>query len=74
MPQMNGFELADFLKEMRPQCRIILFTGQAGVADLADMAIAQGHTLEVLSKPLHPTELIAKVRELAGKNWAKISS
>jgi DNA-binding NtrC family response regulator len=53
MPHMTGFELAEFLKVMQPQCSVILFTGQAGAADLAKLAVDQGHVLEVLSKPLH---------------------
>jgi DNA-binding NtrC family response regulator len=64
MPHMTGFELAGLLKEMQPQCSVILFTGQAGVADLAALAVEQGHVLEVLSKPLHPQSLIETVRSL----------
>jgi CheY-like chemotaxis protein len=60
MPHMTGFELAEFLKVLQPQCRVILFTGQAGVADLAELAVDQGHVLEVLSKPLRPQDLIEK--------------
>jgi CheY-like chemotaxis protein len=63
MPQMNGFELATALRKALPDCRIILLTGHADASDLRDLALEQGHELEVLSKPLHPTKLIACVRK-----------
>jgi DNA-binding NarL/FixJ family response regulator len=33
MPQMNGFDLAGRLRDTHPECRILLFTGHAGVDD-----------------------------------------
>jgi DNA-binding NtrC family response regulator len=62
MPQMNGFDLASLLLASYPQCKILLFTGQAGVEDLREYASELGHDIEVLSKPLHPQKLIEKVR------------
>jgi DNA-binding response OmpR family regulator len=68
MPHMDGFQLAESLRETLPRCRVILFTGQAGAAELRGLAFDQGHELEVLSKPLHPRELIAKVRCMAAEH------
>jgi DNA-binding NtrC family response regulator len=66
MPQMNGFDLAGRLRDTHPECRILLFTGQAGVDDLREYALDLGHEIEVLSKPLHPHTLIEKVRLISG--------
>jgi CheY-like chemotaxis protein len=66
MPQMNGFDLAGRLRDTHPECRILLFTGQAGVDDLREYALDLGHDIEVLSKPLHPLTLIEKVRFISG--------
>jgi DNA-binding NtrC family response regulator len=64
MPEMDGFELATRLQENHPECKVILFTGQAGVDDLRDMAHEKGLYLDVLSKPVHPKDLILKVRKV----------
>jgi DNA-binding response OmpR family regulator len=62
MPQMSGFDLANRLRDTHPQCKILLFTGQAGVDDLREYALELGHNIEVLSKPLHPLKLIERVK------------
>ena len=62
MPQMSGFDLANRLRDTHPRCKILLFTGQAGVEDLREYALELGHNIEVLSKPLHPLKLIERVK------------
>jgi DNA-binding response OmpR family regulator len=61
MPGMNGIELALAIKQALPQCSILLFSGQASSVDLLKTARDAGHDLTVLSKPLHPSELIGQV-------------
>ena len=39
-----------------------LFSGQAATADLLEKARALGHEFEILAKPVHPTDLLAKLR------------
>lgn len=67
MPGMNGFEVALEVKEICPECRLILFSGQVAsrlVAEGFTETFAElGYHYELLAKPLHPTELIHKVRE-----------
>jgi DNA-binding response OmpR family regulator len=62
MPQTSGFDLAKRLRDTHPQCKILLFTGQAGVDDLREYALELGHNIEVLSNPLHPLKLIERVK------------
>jgi len=62
MPEMNGIEAAKFIREFLPQCRIILFSGQALTNNLLAEAKAQGHTFEMLAKPVNPYSLIAALR------------
>jgi DNA-binding response OmpR family regulator len=62
MPQTSGFDLANRLRDTHPQCKILLFTGEAGVDDLREYALELGHNIEVLSKPLHPLKLIERVK------------
>jgi CheY-like chemotaxis protein len=62
MPEMNGIEAAKSIREFLPQCRIILFSGQALTKNLLAEARAQGHTFEMLAKPVNPYSLLAALR------------
>ncbi|HLY98593.1 MAG TPA: response regulator [Candidatus Angelobacter sp.] len=62
MPDMNGIEAAILIRGMLPACKILLFSGQAATADLLERARAQGHEFEILAKPVHPQDLLAKLR------------
>jgi CheY-like chemotaxis protein len=62
MPGMTGVELAIRFRTAYPQCKILLFSGQAATADLLANAHKDGHDFELLSKPVHPTDLLAKLR------------
>ncbi len=62
MPEMNGIEAAKSIREFLPQCRVILFSGQALTNNLLAEARAQGHTFEMLAKPVNPYSLIAALR------------
>lgn len=61
MPGMSGIDLALAIKQILPQCSILLFSGQASSMDLLKTARDAGHELTVLFKPLRPAELIARV-------------
>lgn len=63
MPDMNGIEAAIKIRAMLPQCKILLFSGQAATADLLEQARTQGHEFEILAKPVHPQDLLAKLRD-----------
>ncbi len=62
MPDMNGIEAAISIRGFLPSCKILLFSGQAATADLLENARAQGHEFEILAKPVHPADLLAKLR------------
>jgi CheY-like chemotaxis protein len=62
MTGMTGIEAAIETRKRRPACKILLFSGQAATADLLEKARAQGHEFEILAKPVHPTDLLAKLR------------
>jgi CheY-like chemotaxis protein len=62
MPIMNGIEAAIEVRKFLPSCKILLFSGQAATADLLETARAQGHDFEILAKPVHPQDLLAKIR------------
>jgi CheY-like chemotaxis protein len=64
MPGMTGIEMGIALKQEFPDSRILLFSGQAAAADLLEDAIKKGYAFEMLAKPIHPEELLAKVTQL----------
>jgi CheY-like chemotaxis protein len=62
MTGMTGIEAAIITRAHMPNCKILLFSGQAATADLLEKARTQGHEFEILAKPVHPTDLLAKLR------------
>jgi CheY-like chemotaxis protein len=62
MPDMDGVQTAISIRSFLPNCKILLFSGQAATADLLENARAQGHEFEILGKPVHPSDLLAKLR------------
>jgi len=62
MTGMTGIEAAIATRQRMPGCKILLFSGQATTADLLEKARQEGHEFEILAKPVHPTDLLAKLR------------
>jgi DNA-binding response OmpR family regulator len=63
LPGMSGIDLAITVKRIFPDCKIILFSGQASTADLLAAAHRDGHQFVLLSKPIHPADLLARIAE-----------
>jgi DNA-binding NtrC family response regulator len=62
MPGMTGIELALYFRREQPGCKILLFSGQAATVALLEQARLQGHDFDLLSKPIHPADLLSKLR------------
>jgi len=62
MAGLNGIDAAIKIREILPAIKILLFSGQAATADLLEKARAQGYEFEILAKPVHPGDLLAKLR------------
>lgn len=65
MPQLSGIDLAIQVRECCPNCRVLLFSGQASTAHLLEAASANGHDFELLLKPVHPADLLTRIRSLS---------
>jgi len=65
MPGLSGIDLAIALKQEFPDCKVLLFSGQAATSNLLETARAKGHDFELLSKPIHPTEFLKKIKNVA---------
>jgi CheY-like chemotaxis protein len=64
MPGMTGIELALGIQAKCPNCKILLFSGQAATADLLETARKEGHDFVLLGKPIHPSDLLAAIKTL----------
>jgi len=62
MPQLSGIDLAIQTRELHPSCKVLLFSGQPAITGMLEAARASGHNFEVLAKPIHPGELLEKIR------------
>ena len=62
MADLNGIDAAIRIRAILPQVKILLFSGQAATADLLEKARAQGYEFEILAKPVHPQDLLTKLR------------
>jgi CheY-like chemotaxis protein len=63
LPGMNGVELATTIKRIYPDCKVLLFSGQATTSDLLTKARREGHSFTLLSKPVPPRDLLAIVAD-----------
>ena len=61
LPGMSGIELAIQMRRIFPDCKALLFSGQACTSDMLASANRAGHQFTLLSKPVHPKDLLAWV-------------
>lgn len=62
-PGKDGIQLAVEIVNAFPTCKVLLFSGHAATRDLLDKARGCGHKFTLLSKPLHPSDLLARISE-----------
>jgi len=68
MPGMNGVEMAVLIRDRHPACKILLFSGQAATAELLEGVRRRGYDFELLGKPVHPKELLARAANVGDKS------
>jgi len=65
--EVNGVDFAIQLREKFPSCEVALFTGLTDLSGLLEKARDAGHNFEVISKPIHPTDILRIVaRKVSG--------
>lgn len=62
-PEMDGTELAMQIAAAYPDCRVLLFSGHASTMDLLRKARESGYDFTLLTKPVHPADLLSRIRE-----------
>ena len=68
MPGMNGVDMAVLIRERLPECKVLLFSGQASTLNILDTVGRHGYDFELLAKPIHPTDLLAKVANVSDES------
>jgi CheY-like chemotaxis protein len=68
MPGLSGIDLAIQIKAQYPECKILLFSGQATTLDLLKDARGQGHSFQLLQKPVQPSVMLSRIGELAAES------
>jgi CheY-like chemotaxis protein len=66
MPELNGIELALRVRKQHADCRVLLFSGNVSTSLLLSQASEEGHSFKILTKPIHPLELMKAIQELLG--------
>jgi DNA-binding response OmpR family regulator len=64
MPDKNGIDVASEVLARVPKCRVLFFSGQCAAATLLLKAKHPVKRWQVLAKPVHPHDLLAKVHDL----------
>ena len=63
MPGITGVELAIEVKGAIPNCKVLLFSGHASAHDALEEARSMGYDFNLLSKPVHPSDMLRQVSE-----------
>ena len=64
MPQMNGIDAAIQIRDLLPNCKILLISGNNDASALLHDARSRGHRFEILAKPVHPLVLLQALRSV----------
>jgi DNA-binding NtrC family response regulator len=66
MPGLNGVELADAVKQMWPECSVLLFSAHSSLAEFVREQCELGPRFQFLQKPVHPEVMVTRVSDLLG--------
>jgi len=65
MADINGVDAAIKMRALLPEIRVFLLSGQTATAEMIARSPARDLGFEVLDKPVHPQELIRRLRGAA---------
>jgi len=58
MGEKSGIDLAVYLTEEQPECKVLLISGRAFAFEQMDEANRRGYHHSILSKPVHPERIL----------------
>lgn len=65
MSELNGVEAAIQIRALLPDIRVFLLSGQTAIAEMLEASQAKDFGFEVLTKPMHPRDLLTRLRNVA---------
>jgi DNA-binding response OmpR family regulator len=65
-PGMDGTQLAIEMVKSYPECKVLLFSGHAATTGLLAQASNAGHDFALITKPVHPADLLKRIGETFG--------
>jgi DNA-binding response OmpR family regulator len=63
LPGISGIELGIRMRRIFPDCKVLLFSGNAATTALLASATRAGHNFVLLTKPVHPAVMLAHVSD-----------
>lgn len=64
MEGMSGIDAAIEICKLIPNCKVLLLSGNIGTSDMLRTAHDLGHHFDILAKPVHPDEIIDKLKAM----------
>jgi DNA-binding response OmpR family regulator len=68
MEGMSGIDAAIEICKLLPNCKVLLFSGNIATSDMLNAAHALGHDFDILAKPVHPSEIIERLKTMSVPN------
>jgi DNA-binding NarL/FixJ family response regulator len=68
MEGMSGIDAAIEICKLLPNCKVLLFSGNIATSDMLNAAHALGHDFDILAKPVHPSEIIERLKTMPVPN------
>ena len=74
LPGMNGIELAITIRRVFPDCKVVLFSGNASTTAILETATRAGHNFLLLNKPVQPAEMLSHVARCVRSRMESMAS
>jgi len=68
MGEMTGIDAAIEILKILPNCKVLLLSGNTRTSDLLKDAGERGHHFDILAKPVHPVEIIDRLKAMSVMN------
>jgi DNA-binding NtrC family response regulator len=65
MRDMNGIDAGIRIIREEPDCQVLLCSAQGDITDLSEYGKQQGYEFEIVPAPMHPQNLLEKLRTAA---------
>lgn len=68
MTEMTGIDAAIEIRKILPNCKVLLLSGNTRTSDMLKDAGERGHHFDILAKPVHPSEIIDRLKAMSVVN------